>query len=168
MGLNVYLFGLDCLMFNRTEKYYCTRVLLGSALAWARASAKCLNFNSLLILLPMCRNLLSFLRGSCTCCRRTMRKQLDHNLTFHKLVAYMITLHTAIHIIAHLCNLEWYNGSQQAMDGSLASILSDLHQDDEAWLNPIHSNHTVTALSCRWHLGVAYNIKIETSIKHKK
>lgn len=37
-----------------------------SALAWARASAKCLNFNSMLILLPVCRNLLSFLRGSCS------------------------------------------------------------------------------------------------------
>lgn len=41
-------------------------VLFQSALAWARASAKCLNFNSMLILLPVCRNLLSFLRGACS------------------------------------------------------------------------------------------------------
>uniref|UniRef100_A0A8B9FR53 FAD-binding FR-type domain-containing protein n=1 Tax=Amazona collaria TaxID=241587 RepID=A0A8B9FR53_9PSIT len=65
-----------------------------SALAWARASAKCLNFNSMLILLPVCRNLLSFLRGTCSCCRRTLRKQLDHNLAFHKLVAYTLALLT--------------------------------------------------------------------------
>ena len=35
-----------------------------SALALARAPAACLNFNCMLILLPVCRNLLSFLRGS--------------------------------------------------------------------------------------------------------
>uniref|UniRef100_A0A8C4WQH5 NADPH oxidase 1 n=1 Tax=Gopherus evgoodei TaxID=1825980 RepID=A0A8C4WQH5_9SAUR len=121
-------------------------ILHQSALAWARASAKCLNFNSMLILLPVCRNLLSFLRGTCLCCRRTMRKQLDRNLTFHKLVAYAIALFTAVHIIAHLCNFEWYNDSQQAADGSLSSILSNLHQDEESnkWLNPIHTNSTVT------------------------
>lgn len=28
------------------------------------------------------------------CCRRTLRKQLDHNLTFHKLVAYTLALLT--------------------------------------------------------------------------
>uniref|UniRef100_A0A8C4WRT2 NADPH oxidase 1 n=1 Tax=Gopherus evgoodei TaxID=1825980 RepID=A0A8C4WRT2_9SAUR len=131
----------------RDKKFYYTRVLLGSALAWARASAKCLNFNSMLILLPVCRNLLSFLRGTCLCCRRTMRKQLDRNLTFHKLVAYAIALFTAVHIIAHLCNFEWYNDSQQAADGSLSSILSNLHQDEESnkWLNPIHTNSTTPA-----------------------
>uniref|UniRef100_A0A8D2Q423 FAD-binding FR-type domain-containing protein n=1 Tax=Varanus komodoensis TaxID=61221 RepID=A0A8D2Q423_VARKO len=114
-----------------------------SALAWARASAKCLNFNSFLILLPVCRNLLSFLRGSCLCCSRTLRRQLDHNLTFHKLVAYMIVLHTAIHVIAHLCNVEWYIDAAQATDGSLASIVSRLHWNDGRWLNPIHSNTTI-------------------------
>uniref|UniRef100_A0A674JM72 NADPH oxidase 1 n=1 Tax=Terrapene triunguis TaxID=2587831 RepID=A0A674JM72_9SAUR len=147
LGLNVFLFVYYFLLFDRDKKFYYTRVLLGSALAWARASAKCLNFNSMLILLPVCRNLLSFLRGTCSCCRRTMRKQLDHNLTFHKLVAYTIALFTAVHIIAHLCNFEWYNDSQQAADRSLSSILSDLHQDEESnkWLNPIHTNSTTPA-----------------------
>nr|XP_032628022.1 NADPH oxidase 1 [Chelonoidis abingdonii] len=147
LGLNVFLFVYYFLLFDRDKKFYYTRVLLGSALAWARASAKCLNFNSMLILLPVCRNLLSFLRGTCSCCRRTMRKQLDHNLTFHKLVAYAIALFTAVHIIAHLCNFEWYNDSQQAADGSLSSILSNLHQDEESnkWLNSIHTNSTTPA-----------------------
>uniref|UniRef100_A0ACB8FXE3 NADPH oxidase 1 n=1 Tax=Sphaerodactylus townsendi TaxID=933632 RepID=A0ACB8FXE3_9SAUR len=142
LGVNLFLFVTFFLTFDRDEKYYYTRDLLGSALAWARASAKCLNFNSMLILLPVCRNLLSFLRGTCSCCRRTMRKQLDHNLTFHKLVAYMIVLHTVIHIIAHLFNFERYNNAQKATDQSLASVLSELHLSDDLWLNPIHSNTT--------------------------
>uniref|UniRef100_A0A8D2L6M7 Ferric oxidoreductase domain-containing protein n=1 Tax=Varanus komodoensis TaxID=61221 RepID=A0A8D2L6M7_VARKO len=146
LGMNVFLFVTFFLTFERGEKYFYTREILGSALAWARASAKCLNFNSFLILLPVCRNLLSFLRGSCLCCSRTLRRQLDHNLTFHKLVAYMIVLHTAIHVIAHLCNVEWYIDAAQATDGSLASIVSRLHWNDGRWLNPIHSNTTVRAL----------------------
>ncbi|XP_016051238.1 PREDICTED: NADPH oxidase 1 isoform X3 [Miniopterus natalensis] len=145
LGLNAFLFTHAFLSYEKGDKYYYTREILGSALAWARASARCLNFNSMLILLPMCRNLLSFLRGTCSFCRRTLRKQLDHNLTFHKLVAYMICLHTAIHIIAHLFNFERYRRSRQATDGSLASVLSSLsHQEKEgdSWLNPIQSPNT--------------------------
>ncbi|XP_065585545.1 NADPH oxidase 1 isoform X1 [Cyrtonyx montezumae] len=145
LGINIFLFTYYFLFFDRDERYFYTRAILGSALAWARASAKCLNFNSMLILLPVCRNLLSFLRGSCSCCRRTLRKQLDHNLTFHKLVAYALALFTAVHTIAHLFNLERYNHSQQANDGSLHAVLSKMHlQDSNKWLNPIHSNQTVS------------------------
>ncbi|XP_008590193.1 PREDICTED: NADPH oxidase 1-like, partial [Galeopterus variegatus] len=147
LGLNIFLFVYAYLKYAKGDKYYYTREILGSTLACARASAFCLNFNSMLILLPMCRNLLSFLRGTCSFCSRTMRKQLDHNLTFHKLVAYMICLHTAIHIIAHLFNFDRYSRSRRATDGSLASILSNLshhEKDGGSWLNPIHSpNMTV-------------------------
>ncbi|XP_026530492.1 NADPH oxidase 1 isoform X1 [Notechis scutatus] len=143
LALNIYLFLTYFLIFDRSEQYYYTRQILGSALAWARASAKCLNFNSMLILLPICRNLLSFVRGTCRCCRRTMRRQLDHNLAFHKLVAYMIAIHTAIHIIAHLFNVEWYIDAQQKTDESLPSILSHLHKTNGLWLNPIQSNSTI-------------------------
>ncbi|XP_071669675.1 NADPH oxidase 1 isoform X2 [Patagioenas fasciata] len=143
LGINIFLFTYYFLYFDRDVRYFYTRAILGSALAWARASAKCLNFNSMLILLPVCRNLLSFLRGTCSCCRRTLRKQLDHNLTFHKLVAYTLALLTAVHTIAHLFNLERYNQSQQATDRSLPTVLSDMHlQGSNKWLNPIHSNQT--------------------------
>ncbi|KAI1234927.1 hypothetical protein IHE44_0003314, partial [Lamprotornis superbus] len=175
LGINIFLFTYYFLFFDRDERYFYTRAILGSwhsttgqwcsplsspqsALAWARASAKCLNFNSMLILLPVCRNLLSFLRGTCSCCRRTLRKQLDHNLTFHKLVAYALALLTgtpglgwgssgdwelpAVHTIAHLFNLERYNHSQQATDGSLHAVLSKMHLQGSKWLNPIHSNQT--------------------------
>ncbi|XP_069319828.1 NADPH oxidase 1 isoform X1 [Eulemur rufifrons] len=142
LGLNVFLFVDAFLKYEKADKYYYTREILGPSLACARASALCLNFNSMLILLPVCRNLLSFLRGTCSFCSRTLRKQLDHNLTFHKLVAYMICLHTAIHIIAHLFNFHRYSRSRQATNGSLASILSGLshgEKEGNSWLNPIQS-----------------------------
>uniref|UniRef100_A0A3B5MEA7 NADPH oxidase 1 n=1 Tax=Xiphophorus couchianus TaxID=32473 RepID=A0A3B5MEA7_9TELE len=94
MGLNIFIFVWFYFTYEHGERFYYTRHLLGSALAWARAPAAVLNFNCMLILLPVCRNLLSLLRGSFVRCSRTMRKQLDKNLTFHKLVAYMIALMT--------------------------------------------------------------------------
>ncbi|XP_044090776.1 NADPH oxidase 1 isoform X2 [Neovison vison] len=147
LGLNIFLFVHAFQSYEKADKYYYTREILGSALAWARASARCLNFNSMLILLPVCRNLLSFLRGTCSFCSHTLRKQLGHSLTFHKLVAYMICLLTAIHIIAHLFNFEHYSRSRQARDGSLAFVLSTLsHKEkgEDSWLNPLQSpNMTV-------------------------
>uniref|UniRef100_H3A6K7 NADPH oxidase 2 n=1 Tax=Latimeria chalumnae TaxID=7897 RepID=H3A6K7_LATCH len=117
--------------------------LIKSALAWARAPAACLNFNCMLILLPVCRNLLSFLRGSCACCNRSSRRQLDRNLSFHKLVAYMIALHTAVHIIAHLFNFERFMDSRLSGNTSLSGVLSELGDwPNESYLNPIRSKTT--------------------------
>ncbi|KAJ8348740.1 hypothetical protein SKAU_G00273290 [Synaphobranchus kaupii] len=88
----------------------------------------------MLILLPVCRNLLSLIRGSLMCCGRSARKQLDQNLTFHKLVAYMIGLMTAVHTIAHLFNVEWYVNSRRGQYDELSTMLSN-----ETNLNPVSS-----------------------------
>ncbi|MBN3324857.1 CY24B protein, partial [Atractosteus spatula] len=118
-------------------------VCLQHALSWARAPAACLNFNCMLILLPVCRNLLSFLRGSCQCFSRNVTRQLDGNITFHKLVAYMIAFHTAVHIIAHLFNFEWFMGAQLDNTTSLPYVLSQIgNGDNRSYLNPIRTNQT--------------------------
>ncbi|KAM6924272.1 NADPH oxidase 1 [Xenentodon cancila] len=138
MAINIFLFVWFYLFYDLGQRFFYTRHLLGSALAWARAPAAVLNFNCLLILLPVCRNLLSLIRGNFVCCSRTMRKQLDKNLSFHKLVAYMIALMTAVHTIAHLLNLEWFNNSKQGVYDDLSTVLSSLEdEDDTTFLNPI-------------------------------
>ncbi|XP_010826751.1 PREDICTED: cytochrome b-245 heavy chain, partial [Bison bison bison] len=107
-----------------------------SALALARAPAACLNFNCMLILLPVCRNLLSFLRGSSACCSTRIRRQLDRNLTFHKMVAWMIALHTAIHTIAHLFNVEWCVNARVNNSDPYSIALSDIgDKPNETYLN---------------------------------
>uniref|UniRef100_A0A672F6A2 Cytochrome b-245, beta polypeptide (chronic granulomatous disease) n=1 Tax=Salarias fasciatus TaxID=181472 RepID=A0A672F6A2_SALFA len=106
LGINAYLFVQFYLNFL-VEKWFYTRVLLGQALPWARAPAACLNFNCMLILLPVCRNLLSFLRGSIQYCSRTAARQLDRNITFHKLVAYMIAFHTGTAPGDDFYSFEW-------------------------------------------------------------
>ncbi|XP_072234297.1 cytochrome b-245 heavy chain [Leuresthes tenuis] len=143
LGINAFLF-VHFYMAFLVEKWFYTRVLLGHALSWARAPAACLNFNCMLILLPVCRNLLSFLRGSIQYCSRTAARQLDRNITFHKLVAYMIAFHTAVHIVAHLFNFEYFMDAQLNRTSShLPFILSVIGTGDNAsFLNPIRSNET--------------------------
>ncbi|XP_070567414.1 cytochrome b-245 heavy chain-like isoform X2 [Ptychodera flava] len=108
------------------------------SLGVARASAACLNFNCMLILLPVCRNLVSYLRGSCGFCRRSIRRQLDKNISFHKAVAYMVCLHTALHVGAHFFNFDGFMKAYYSEEESLASRLSSLPTSEGGtWLNPI-------------------------------
>ncbi|KAM4799104.1 NADPH oxidase 2 [Urocitellus parryii] len=136
LGMNIFLFVWYYRVYDNGEKYYYTRKLLGSALALARAPAACLNFNCMLILLPVCRNLLSFLRGSSACCSTRIRRQLDRNLTFHKMVAWMIALHTAIHTIAHLFNVEWCVNARVNNSDPYSIALSEIgDKEGENYLN---------------------------------
>ncbi|XP_032882247.1 NADPH oxidase 3 [Amblyraja radiata] len=143
LGINTFLFGNTFYQYEHGEAYIYTRALLGSALAWSRASATCLNFNCLLILLPISRNLISFLRGSCSCCRNNVRRQLDRNIRFHQMIAYMIILQAGIHIIAHLFNIEQYHeGYSPAATGLLSRLSSIGTNSSESYLNPIRTYDT--------------------------
>uniref|UniRef100_A0A674D296 NADPH oxidase 1 n=1 Tax=Salmo trutta TaxID=8032 RepID=A0A674D296_SALTR len=147
MTINIFLFLWFYFFYDLGDQFFYTRHILGSALAWARAPAAVLNFNCLLILLPVCRNLLSLIRGSFMCCGRTMRKQLDKNISFHKLVAYMIGLMTAVHTIAHLLNVEWYYNSRLGEYDDLSTALSSLDDSgNTTFLNPIRSTTTTPTL----------------------
>ncbi|XP_064148683.1 NADPH oxidase 3 [Loxodonta africana] len=143
LGVNLYLFIDTFCWYEEEESFLYTRVMLGSALAWARASAVCLNFNCMLILLPISRNLISFVRGTSTCCQGLWSRQLDKNLKFHKLVAYGIAVNATIHVVAHLFNLERYHWSQSPDAEGLPAALSKLGSTpNESYLNPIRTFST--------------------------
>ncbi|NWX97670.1 NOX3 oxidase, partial [Nothoprocta ornata] len=145
LGLNLYLFIDTFYWYEEEDAYIYTRIMLGSTLAWARASATCLNFNCMLILLPVSRNLISLLRGVSTCCGRALRRQLDKNIAFHKMVAYGIAVNASIHIVAHLINIERYHRSQSKEAGGLQNKLSGLGKNShESYLNPIRTYETNT------------------------
>nr|XP_009675295.1 PREDICTED: NADPH oxidase 3 [Struthio camelus australis] len=145
LGLNLYLFIDTFRWYEDEDAYLYTRIMLGSTLAWARASATCLNFNCMLILLPVSRNLISFLRGASTCCGGALRRQFDKNIVFHKMVAYGIAVNATIHIVAHLINIERYHRSQSKEAGELRNKLSGLGKNShESYLNPIRTYETNT------------------------
>jgi NADPH oxidase len=104
MLLNIALFIFQFYTFQATDRFFYMRLRTREALAFARGPALPINFNAILILLPVCRNLISFIRGTGRCPPRTVKRLLDKNLTFHKAIAWMIVLSSTIHIIAH-----WYN-----------------------------------------------------------
>ncbi|XP_042558025.1 NADPH oxidase 3 [Dipodomys spectabilis] len=146
LAMNVFLFTDTFRWYEEDESFLYTRVILGSALAWARASAVCLNFNCMLILLPVSRNLISFMRGTSTCCRGPWRRQLDKTLKFHKLLAYAIAVHATIHTVAHLFNLERYQWSQSEDAQGLVAALAKLgNTPNETYLSPVRTFHAIPA-----------------------
>ncbi|CAK8682628.1 unnamed protein product [Clavelina lepadiformis] len=131
LGLNVFLFVYYYLFYDTRPEFFYTRILLGPALALARAPAACLNLNCMLVLLPICRNLLSRFRRACMCCPRRVRVVLDKNIKFHRLCAYMIVLMTLIHYYAHCFNVDFFTSVYRV---------------------PLNSRNTTTVSKLRWRL----------------
>ncbi|KAB0357336.1 hypothetical protein FD754_001492, partial [Muntiacus muntjak] len=73
-------------------------------LCLSRASASVLNLNCSLILLPMCRTLLAYLRGSQKVPSRRTRRLLDKSRTFHITCGMTICIFSGVHVAAHLVN----------------------------------------------------------------
>ncbi|KAH9500169.1 hypothetical protein Btru_077371 [Bulinus truncatus] len=129
----------NCRAFNLKKKL-CFLFIIRCA--GHEGSAACLNFNMMLILLPVCRKLISLIRGSCKCCPRRLRKQLDKNITYHKYIAYMICLHSAIHIGAHYFNFQRLADAQTSKKDDIRNFLSRLpYTQNGSWINPIRTSN---------------------------
>uniref|UniRef100_A0A2I3TIG3 NADPH oxidase 4 n=1 Tax=Pan troglodytes TaxID=9598 RepID=A0A2I3TIG3_PANTR len=83
LSMNVLLFWKTFLLYNQGPEYHYLHQMLGLGLCLSRASASVLNLNCSLILLPMCRTLLAYLRGSQKVPSRRTRRLLDKSRTFH-------------------------------------------------------------------------------------
>ncbi|XP_052244445.1 cytochrome b-245 heavy chain-like isoform X2 [Dreissena polymorpha] len=136
---NVAMFIYTYFKYANSKEFFYLKKILGDSLPWARASAACLNLNCMMVLFPVCRNLMSFLRGSLKhCCTKTVRRQLDKHITFHKYIAYMICLHTAIHIGAHVFNVERMFVAHNVSNGLMSALsnLDDMNAGQTA-VNPV-------------------------------
>ncbi|XP_072528184.1 NADPH oxidase 4 isoform X2 [Salminus brasiliensis] len=70
----------------------------------SRASASVLNLNCSLVLLPMCRSILTALRGTQRVGSRGARRLLDKSKTFHVVCGVSICVFSVVHVCAHLVN----------------------------------------------------------------
>ncbi|XP_036114059.1 NADPH oxidase 4 isoform X2 [Molossus molossus] len=104
LSLNVLLFWKSFLKYNQGPEYHYLHQMLGLGLCLSRASASVLNFNCSLILLPMCRTLLAYLRGSQKVPSRRTRRLLDKSRTFHITCGVTICIFSGVHVAAHLVN----------------------------------------------------------------
>ncbi|XP_078259259.1 NADPH oxidase 4 isoform X1 [Rhinoraja longicauda] len=104
LSINVLLFWKTFTLYYHGAQYYYLHRMLGLGLCISRASASVLNLNCSLVLLPMCRTLLAFLRGSQKIMNRKARRLLDKSKTFHMTCGFTICLFSVVHVAAHVVN----------------------------------------------------------------
>lgn len=138
MGINAALFVSTYMNYGHTKKYTYLRQIIKGGLPFARGAAMVLNFNCTLILLSMCRNIISLIRSNLKCgwCSDVGRL-LDKNITFHKICAYTICFFTVVHVCGHCFNL---TNLTQSHSGDVSKIEQHLSQLDNPWLNPIRTS----------------------------
>ncbi|KAL5203835.1 hypothetical protein ABZP36_008706 [Zizania latifolia] len=73
--------------------------VMGYCVCVAKGGAETLKFNMALILLPVCRNTVTWIRNRAAIARVV---PFDDNLNFHKVIAVGITVGAGLHIISHL------------------------------------------------------------------
>ncbi len=96
--LSVYALVNIALFWNAVETYAAQGANIYVQIA--RGGGACLNFNGALILLPMLRHLLTWLRASVF----GDLFPVDDSIAFHKLVGHVMMAFAVIHTIAHLLN----------------------------------------------------------------
>ncbi|KAJ1275739.1 hypothetical protein BS78_05G159100 [Paspalum vaginatum] len=91
--------GLFAWKFVQYRQRYVFQVM-GYCVCVAKGGAETLKFNMALILLPVCRNTITWLRNRTAAVGRAV--PFDDNLNFHKVVAAGIVVGAGLHIISHL------------------------------------------------------------------
>eukprot|EP01111_Echinosteliopsis_oligospora_P012929 TRINITY_DN4510_c0_g1_i1.p1 TRINITY_DN4510_c0_g1~~TRINITY_DN4510_c0_g1_i1.p1 ORF type:complete len:533 (-),score=107.81 TRINITY_DN4510_c0_g1_i1:139-1737(-) len=93
--------------FNAFIQYYNMKTpnyfaVYGYGLCFAKGGAAMIKLDSALILIPVLRNFLSWLRGTWV----NTYIPIDKNIIFHKFIAWTIAFATAIHCVAHYVNFK--------------------------------------------------------------
>ncbi|XP_058270466.1 NADPH oxidase 4 isoform X3 [Hemibagrus wyckioides] len=104
VGVSVWLFWRTFMLYCSGAQYYYLHNMLGLGLCVSRASASVLNLNCSLVLLPMCRSILTVLRGQTQVNSRKVRRLLDKSKTFHVACGVAICVFSVVHVSAHLVN----------------------------------------------------------------
>ncbi|KAM9853800.1 NADPH oxidase 4 [Aulostomus maculatus] len=110
LAANAWLFIKTFLLYSTGQQYHYLYKMLGLGLCISRASASVLNLNCSLVLLPMCRSLLTFVRGTHTVSSRKTRRLLDKSKTFHVACGVAICIFSVVHASAHLVNVVNFSG----------------------------------------------------------
>ncbi|KAF1001507.1 respiratory burst oxidase homolog protein C-like [Apium graveolens] len=95
LGITAGLFAYKYIQYKNRAAYE----VMGVCVCLAKGAAETLKFNMALILLPVCRNTITWLRNKT---RLGVAVPFDDNLNFHKIIAVAIAIGVGIHAIAHL------------------------------------------------------------------
>ncbi|CAZ81766.1 unnamed protein product [Tuber melanosporum] len=111
--LHLLVFGFGFLHYTLKDNLVGPRAVFGVTLPIARSAALVLHVDVALILLPVCRNLISMARQTAL----NGIIQFDKNITFHKMTAWSIVFFSWLHTIAH-----WNNFAQLAIKEKLGFV----------------------------------------------
>ncbi|KAI9176921.1 hypothetical protein LWI28_008722 [Acer negundo] len=95
IGVMAGLFSYKYVQYRRRAAYE----VMGHCVCMAKGAAETLKFNMALILLPVCRNTITWLRNKT---KLGVVVPFDDNLNFHKVIAIGISIGVGIHAISHL------------------------------------------------------------------
>ncbi|XP_059642697.1 respiratory burst oxidase homolog protein C-like [Cornus florida] len=96
IGVMAALFAYKYVQYrNKYDAYE----VMGHCVCMAKGAAETLKLNMALILLPVCRNTITWLRNKT---KLGVAVPFDDNLNFHKVIAVAIAIGVGIHAIAHL------------------------------------------------------------------
>ncbi|KAF8977360.1 hypothetical protein BGZ46_007458 [Entomortierella lignicola] len=98
--VHIGLFGLAFFNYFYSDNFENARKILGVTLPIARGAALVLHVDAGVVLLPVCRTLISWLRS--TPLNRII--PFDKAVTFHKAIAWSIVFFTLVHTVAHYIN----------------------------------------------------------------
>ncbi|CAJ0854803.1 1957_t:CDS:2 [Entrophospora sp. SA101] len=94
------IFSMAFIHFSLHDNLKGARKMFGITYAIARSSAMVLHVDAAIILIPVCRNLVSLFRA--TPLNNVI--PFDKNIVFHKAIGWSITFFTLIHTVAHWVN----------------------------------------------------------------
>ena len=136
LAINVYLFVSTYFQYAEEKKFFYLKYVIRGGLPIARGAASVLRFNCMLVLLPVCRNLINLLKNISILPRKVSRL-LDMNLSAHKLFAYTIALMTFVHAASHVYNIEHLVSSWSSAD--VVTGYLNLYEDvgNHTALNPV-------------------------------
>ncbi|KAG0324170.1 hypothetical protein BGZ99_002133 [Dissophora globulifera] len=98
--VHIGLFSLAFFNFYYSDNFQISRNIVGLGLPTARGAALVLHVDAGVILLPVCRTLISWLRS--TPLNRIV--PFDKAVTFHKAIAWSILFFSLVHTVAHYLN----------------------------------------------------------------
>jgi len=94
---NVFAFTYKAVLYSQNDE---AQAVFGQCITVARGAAQLLNLNACLILLPICRHFLTWLRGT----KFRDMFPFDASVEIHILIGIVIALFSTAHVCAHICD----------------------------------------------------------------
>ncbi|KAL2250994.1 UNVERIFIED_CONTAM: Respiratory burst oxidase protein E [Sesamum indicum] len=134
--------------------------VMGYCLTTAKGAAETLKLNMALILLPVCRNTLTWLRST----KASLFIPLDDNINFHKVIACAIAIGTILHAGNHLtCD---FPRIIRSTPQEFALVASDFHAVKPTYGNLLTGVVGLTGIAMVTFMTIAYSLATQSFRKN--